>query len=593
MNRKQFPWWLWLLPLPIVWWAALLAAGCWRTGDSLPVLLEKLSAAMSEPLSVRWTDASPRCLLLFTMIYAVAAAAAEAGRKNRRRGEEHGSAKWGDVFQIAGRYRDRKHPGQNVILTRHFQIGMDGRKHKRNANVLVIGGSGAGKSRSYAIPNVLLCGECSMVICDPKSEILRKTGGALEANGFAVRVFDLLNPDASFCYNPMAYVRDDKDVLRFIETLIQNTTPAGSQTTDPFWTKSETALLQALVLYLLHEAPPEEQNFATVMEMLAAAEVREEDEEYESPLDILFARLEMRDPENIAVKQYHVFKMGAGKTLKSILISVGVRLSAFNLPQIARLTCTDDLHLEEMGEKKVALFCCIPDSDRSLNYLVGMIYGQLIQTLYYVADRKYKGRLPLPVHLLIDEAPNIALPTDNFLPWLSTMRSRNIFCSYIAQNMAQIKALFKEQGESLVGLCDEFLYLGGNEKETHKYVSELMGKETLDVNTYGRSRGRNGSFSVNDQQTGRELLTPDEVRMLDNRRAILFVRGERPMLDEKYDLLCHPNIRLTEDGGAPPYDYTRAKDAEEDLRFLPEEYEEYELLDEEDLLSSPPDEGGM
>ena len=272
------------------------------------------------------------------------------------------------------------------------------------------------------------------------------------------------------------------------------------------------------------------------------------------------------------------------KTLKSILISVGVRLSAFNLPQIARLTYTDDLHLEEMGEKKVALFCCIPDSDKSLNYLVGMIYGQLIQTLYFVADRKYKGRLPVPVHLLIDEAPNIALPTDNFLPWLSTMRSRNIFCSYIAQNMAQIKALFKEQWESLVGLCDEFLYLGGNEKETHKYVSELMGKETLDTNTYGHSRGRSGSFSVNDQQTGRELLTPDEVRMLDNRKAILFVRGERPMLDDKYDLMRHPNIRLTEDGGAAPYDYTQAKDAADDLDYSPEQYDDFELLEPEDFL---------
>ena len=242
------------------------------------------------------------------------------------------------------------------------------------------------------------------------------------------------------------------------------------------------------------------------------------------------------------------------------------------------------VHLEELGEKKVALFCCIPDSDRSLNYLVGMIYGQLIQTLYYVADRKYKGRLPVPVHILIDEAPNIALPTDNFLPWLSTMRSRAIFCSYIAQNMAQIKALFKEQWESLVGLCDEFLYLGGNEKETHKYVSELMGKETLDTNTYGHSRGRSGSFSVNDQQTGRELLTPDEVRMLDNRKAILFVRGERPMLDDKYDLMRHPNIRLTEDGGAAPYDYTQAKDAANDLDYSPEQYEDFELLDPEDFL---------
>lgn len=509
-------------------------------------LLGKLPAAMNAPFSIHWTEYSARCLLFFTLAYGIAALVVVSSRKNTRRGAEHGSAKWGDVFQIAKKYRDKKHPKENLILTQHFQMGMDGHKHKRNTNVLVIGGSGAGKSRSYAIPNALNCGNCSLVICDPKSEILRKTGGALKANGYEVRVFDLLNPDASFCYNPLAYVRDDKDVLRLIETLIQSTTPPGAQSSDPFWQKSETALLQALVLYLKHEAPPEEQNFAMVMEMLSAAEVREEDEEYESPLDILFARLEMRDPESIAVKQYHVFKMGAGKTLKSILISVGVRLSA--------------------------------------NYLVGMIYGQLIQTLYFVADRKYKGRLPVPVHLLIDEAPNIALPTDNFLPWLSTMRSRNIFCSYIAQNMAQIKALFKEQWESLVGLCDEFLYLGGNEKETHKYVSELMGKETLDTNTYGRSRGRSGSFSVNDQQTGRELLTPDEVRMLDNRKAILFVRGERPMMDDKYDLMRHPNIRLTEDGGAAPYDYTQAKDAADDIDYSPDQYDDFELLEPEDFL---------
>ena len=546
------------------------------SGTGLPGLLQSVTLAMAHPFSLRWAEHSARCVFLCTLLYGVAVMVLSSNRKNRRRGVEHGSAQWGDVFQIAKRYRDKKHPKENLILTQHFQMGLDGHKHKRNTNVLVIGGSGAGKSRSYAIPNALNCGNCSMVICDPKSEILRKTGGALKANGYEVRVFDLLSPDTSFCYNPLAYVRDDKDVLRLIETLIQSTTPPGAQSSDPFWTKSETALLQALVLYLMHEAPKEEQNFAMVMEMLAA-EVREEDEEYESPLDILFARLEMRDPESIAVKQYHVFKMGAGKTLKSILISVGVRLSAFNLPQIARLTYTDDLHLEELGERKVALFCCIPDSDKSLNYLVGMIYGQLIQTLYYVADRKYKGRLPVPVHLLIDEAPNIALPTDNFLPWLSTMRSRNIFCSYIAQNMAQLKALFKEQWESLVGLCDEFLYLGGNEKETHKYISELMGKETLDTNTYGHSRGRSGSFSVNDQQTGRELLTPDEVRMLDNRKAILFVRGERPMLDDKYDLMRHPNIRLTEDGGAAPYDYTQVRDAQDDLALSPENYEILEI----------------
>ena len=588
-NRGHNPWWVWLLPLPIVWWAALLAGGSWQADMNLAGMLGTFSQAMSEPLAIRWTEYSVRFLFVFTLLYGVAVVVITTSQKNYRRGVEHGSARWGNVAQVAKRYRDRQHPYRNLILTQHFQMGLDGHRHKRNTNVLVIGGSGAGKSRSYAIPNVLQCaqgpdGGCSILVSDPKAEILRKTGNALIAAGYEVRVFDLLSPDTSFCYNPLAYVRDDKDVLRLIETLIQSTTPPGSQSADPFWTKSETALLQALVLYLIHEAPKDEQNFAMVMEMLAAAEVREEDEDFESPLDILFERLEMRDPESIAVKQYHIFKMGAGKTLKSILISVGVRLSAFNLPQIARLTYTDDLHLEEMGEKKVALFCCLPDSDKSLNYLVGMIYGQLIQTLYYVADRKYKGRLPVPVHLLIDEAPNIALPTDNFLPWLSTMRSRNIFCSYIAQNMAQLKALFKEQWESLVGLCDEFLYLGGNEKETHKYVSELMGKETLDTNTYGHTKGRNGSYSINDQQTGRELLTPDEVRMLDNRKCILFVRGERPMLDDKYDLMHHPNIHLTEDGGAPPYDYTAVRDAADDVDYDPEPYADYELRAPDDFL---------
>lgn len=587
--RQKQPWWVWLLPLPIVWWAALLLAANWQAGMNIVEWMGAFSAAMNKPFHLRWTEYSVRLLFLFTIVYGAAAVLIATGQKNYRRGVEHGSARWGNVVQAGKRYRDHEHPFRNLILTQHFQMGLDGHRHKRNTNVLVIGGSGAGKSRSYAIPNVLQCaqgpdGGCSVIVADPKSEILRKTGNALVAAGYEVRVFDLLSPDTSFCYNPLAYVRDDKDVLRLIETLIQSTTPPGAQSSDPFWTKSETALLQALVFYLIHEAPKDEQNFAMVMEMLAAAEVREEDEDFESPLDILFERLEMRDPESIAVKQYHIFKMGAGKTLKSILISVGVRLSAFNLPQIARLTYTDDLHLEEMGEKKVALFCCLPDSDKSLNYLVGMIYGQLIQTLYYVADRKYKGRLPVPVHLLIDEAPNIALPTDNFLPWLSTMRSRNIFCSYIAQNMAQLKALFKEQWESLVGLCDEFLYLGGNEKETHKYVSELMGKETLDTHTYGHTKGRNGSYSINDQQTGRELLTPDEVRMLDNRKCILFVRGERPMLDDKYDLLRHPNIHLTEDGGAPPYDYTAVRDAADDLDYDPQRYEDFELLDPEDFL---------
>ena len=542
-------------------------------------LLPRLAAAFDHPATVGWTAYSAQCLLLFTLAYGIGVGAAASGLRNTRRGAEHGSARWGNVFQTDKRYRDKR--GGNILLTRHFAIGIDGYRHKHNTNVLVVGGSGAGKTRCYCIPNVLECA-CSMVITDPKSEILRKTGALLAAKGYEVRVFDLTSPDTSFCYNPLAYVQDDKDVLKLIETLIQSTTPPGSKSNDPFWEKSETALLQPLVLYLMHEAPEEEQNLPMVMEMLGAAEVREDDEDHESPLDILFSRLEMRDPESIAVKQYHIYKMAAGKTAKSILISVGVRLAAFNLPQIAKLTAMDELHLADLGEKIVALFCCIPDSDKSLNYLVGMIYGQLIQTLYLLADRKHKGRLPVPVHLLIDEAPNISLPTDSFLSSLATMRSRGIFTSYICQNMAQIKVLFDKQWESLVGLCDEFLYLGGNEKETHKYISELLGRETLDTNTYGQSKGRSGSYSTNYQQTGRELLTPDEVRLLNNNQAILFVRGERPLLDDKYDLMKHPSIRGTEDGGAPPYDYAAARLAKDDLSGSPEDYI---LLDMADFLS--------
>ena len=522
----------------------------WQPGMNLSGLLNACNEMLAQPLPLAWNSQTPRFLLIFTGMYAVIALVASSEHHNTRPGEEHGSARWGNVKELNRRYRDTQ--GPNLLMTRNFRIGVDGYKHKHNTNVLVVGGSGAGKTRTYAVPNVLEAG-CSMVITDPKGEILRKTGGYLKGAGYEVRVFDLLNPDASFCYNPLAYVRDDKDVLRLIETLIQSTTPPGAQSTDPFWTKSETALLQALVLYLMHEAPPEEQNFAMVMEMLAAAEVREEDEEYESPLDILFARLEMRDPESIAVKQYHVFKMGAGKTLKSILISVGVRLSAFNLPQINRLTMTDELHLDELGEKKVALFCCIPDSDKSLNYLVGMVYTQLIQTLYRQADRVHKGRLPVLVHCLMDEFPNISLPKDSFLAALATMRSRGIFCSIIVQNISQLKAMYKDSWESLIGLCDEFLYLGGNEQSTHKYVSELLGKETIDTNTYGKSMGRNGNYSTNYQNTGRELMTPDEVRMLDNKYAILFIRGERPILDFKYDIFKHPKFKQTEDGGAQPY----------------------------------------
>lgn len=572
---------IWLAGLPVIWWVAILLADAIQPGRNLFELMEVLTEKLNHPFQFHYTEYTIKSMLVCTLLYAAGIGIFYSSQKNYRRGEEHGSARWGDARQICKKY-SKKPYSQNILLTQNFRISLDTHKHRRCLNILVVGGSGAGKSRGFALPNIMQCC-CSMVITDPKAELLRKTGGLLEKKGYEVRVFDLINPDTSFCYNPFEYVHDDKDVLRLISNLIQNTTPKGSQSSDPFWEKSETALLQALMLYLLHEAPPEEQNFAMIMEMLGSAQVKEEDEDYESPLDILFDRLEMRDPDSIAVKQYHIYKQAAGKTAKSILISVGVRLAAFNLPQIAKLTNTDELDLSNMGERKVALFCCIPDADTSLNYLVGMIYSQLFQTLYYMADRVHGGALPVPVNCIMDEFPNVSLPNE-FEKILATCRSRSIYCSIIIQNMSQLKALFKDSWESLVGNCDEFLYLGGNEKETHKYVSELLGKETIDTNTYGQTKGKSGSYSTNFQQSGRELLQPDEVRMLDNQNALLFIRGERLILDAKYDLMKHPNIRYTEDGGAGPFNYAKAPLAHDDFTFDETRYDDYELLLDEDII---------
>lgn len=572
---------IWLAGLPVIWWAAILIADAIQPGRNLFELMEVLTEKLNHPFQLHYTEYTIKSVLVCTLLYAAGIGIFYSSQKNYRRGEEHGSARWGDARQICKKYSQKPY-SQNILLTQNFRISLDTHQHRRCLNILVVGGSGAGKSRGFALPNIMQCC-CSMVITDPKAELLRKTGGLLEKKGYEVRVFDLINPDTSFCYNPFEYVHDDKDVLRLISNLIQNTTPKGSQSSDPFWEKSETALLQALMLYLLHEAPPEEQNFAMIMEMLGSAQVKEEDEDYESPLDILFDRLEMRDPDSIAVKQYHIYKQAAGKTAKSILISVGVRLAAFNLPQIAKLTNTDELDLSSMGERKVALFCCIPDADTSLNYLVGMIYSQLFQTLYYMADRVHGGALPVPVNCIMDEFPNVSLPNE-FEKILATCRSRSIYCSIIIQNMSQLKALFKDSWESLVGNCDEFLYLGGNEKETHKYVSELLGKETIDTNTYGQTKGKSGSYSTNFQQSGRELLQPDEVRMLDNQNALLFIRGERPILDAKYDLMKHPNIRYTEDGGAGPFNYAKAPLAHDDFTFDETRYDDYELLLDEDII---------
>ena len=539
-----------------------------------------LNEAMNSPFSFELCQDTLKCILISESIYSFSYLAYYYNRKNYRRNEEYGSAKWANNKAVNKKYAEKEYHS-NKILSQNVCIGLDGRRHRRNLNTLVIGGSGAGKTRFFGKPNLMQC-NTSFVVLDPKGEQLRDVGNLLEKEGYVIKVVDLINMNRSHCYNPFRYIKDDKDVLKLITNLIRNTTPKGSQTNDPFWEKSETALLEALCLYLLHEAPEEEQNFTMVMEMIAAAEVKEDDEEYQSPLDELFERLEIRNPNSLALKQYKIYKQAAGKTAKSILISVGVRLSAFNLESIASLTATDELELDLVGERKTAIFAVIPDNDSTFNFLIGMLYTQLFQMLYYQADIVHGGALPVPVHFLMDEFANVALP-DEFDKLLSTMRSRLIFVSIIIQNLAQIKGLYKDSWESIVGNCDTLYYLGGNEQSTHKFMSEYLGKETLDTNTYGKSSGRSGNYSTNYQQAGRELLTPDEVRLLDNDYGLLFIRGERPVFDKKYDILKHPRINETTDGNAKPYLHGKIKYSIDDWQNILLSDREYELLSDEDM----------
>ena len=566
-----------ILIIPVLWGALLFAP---YMHEGLFNAFGKFTEAMEHPFQITWCEDTPRTIFLFLLIYLMGIGIYLSSIKNYRRQEEYGSAKWANTSKVNKKYANRN-TFENKLFSQHFRLGLDGKKHRRNLNSLIIGGSGAGKTRFYGKPNIMQC-NTSFVVLDPKGEILRDTGYLLEKEGYVIKVVDLINMTKSHCYNPFHYIQDDKDVLKLITNLIRNTTPKGSQSNDPFWEKSETALLEALCLYLIHEAPEEEQNFTMVMEMIASAEVREDDDQYQSPLDELFERLEMRKPQSLSVKQYKIYKQAAGKTAKSILISVGVRLAAFNLDSIASITAIDELELEKMGERKTALFAVIPDNDSTFNFLIGMLYTQLFQMLYYQADIMHGGELPVPVHFMMDEFANVALP-DEFDKLLSTMRSRQIFVSIIIQNLAQIKALYKDSWESIVGNCDELYYLGGNEQSTHKFMSEYLGKETLDTNTYGKSTGRSGNYSTNYQQTGRELLTADEVRLLDNDYALLFIRGERPIFDKKYDILKHPNIKYTKDGKAKPYQHGVVKHNFKNWQDIVLSDNEYELYSEEDM----------
>lgn len=575
---------MWAVLSPLVLWLAAIAAYAYEDGMNLFQWMGRFSQVLERPFSIAWTPYTLKCMLGSLLLYGCGIALYYSSRENRRPGEEYGSAKWGNPKELNRKYMDHQHKDANIILTQRVRLGMDGYITQRNMNILVIGGSGSGKTRYFCKPG-LYSANCSYLVTDPKGELLKAAGGLLLSLGYEVRVFNLIDPEQSDCYNPFVYVREEKDVLSLIDNLIKNTTPRNASSNDPFWEKAEVALDSALMLYLIHEAPQDEQNFETMIYMMNFADVREEDEQYRSPLDMLFRALEEEQPAHVAVKQYKVFKQAAGKTAKSILVTAAVRLAAFNIPQYAAMTSMDEMDFGSLGERKRAIFCVIPVNDSSMNYLVGMLYTQCFQELYRRADLKYNGRLPVPVRVIQDEWANVAQP-ESYPKILATCRSYNIGLNIIVQNVQQIKALYEKEHESIIGNCDTLLFLGGgNEPASLEFIVKLLGRETLATRTRGLTKGRNGSSTTNYQQTGRDLLTVDEVRKLDTNKAILFIRGEDPVIDRKYNLKRHPNIKLTSDGKAKPYihkpqgvpDY-----ALPDLPYAFKSLDDYEFIDTED-----------
>lgn len=498
-------------------------------------------------------------LWLFTSAFywAIAALILLDLQKKYMFGKEHGTAKWGDKKDIE-KIRD-KDDSKNIILTKTEMLSTDTRKTRKNLNVLVVGGAGTGKSRFVAKPN-LLQANTSYVITDTKGDLVRDAGQSFIEAGFKLKVFNLIEMGYSLCYNLFAYIRSETDVLKIINALIKNTNPKGyTGGNDPFWEKSEAALLQAIFFYIWYEIVPEEQNMKTVMQLLKYANVKEEDESYVSDLDIIFNELQKDKPNHIANRQYTIFKQGAGKTAKSILISVGVRLAAFNIDAVANLTSKDELELDKLGDEKTALFIVIPDSDTTFNFLAAMMYTQLFDSLYYTADFKNKGRLKYHVRAILDEFANIGYIPD-FENRIATMRSREISCTIILQNLAQLETMYKDSWKTIVGNCDSFLFLGSKELSTLEYVSKQLGKETIDTRNINYGKGKQGSTSYNYGIHGRELMTPDEIGRMPDDDCILMIRGLYPFYSKKYVLENHPRYKHLYDYSDENYfDYRDAK----------------------------------
>lgn len=537
-----------------------LLGGVWKDGMQLADFLEACRAVRDAPFDNYMNEHTWKAVAIALLVYATAVFMYCTSQKNYMPGREYGSARFADVRRV-NRVLADKDPGYNRILSRHVRMSLDTRHTKLNNNVLIIGGSGAGKTFYEVKPNLMqMPHHCSFICTDPKGEILRSCGQMLKDNGYRVKVLNLLEMDRSDCYNPFSYLREETDVVKLITNLIANTTPKGSTPADPFWEKAEGLFLQSIFYYVWLEEKPEKRNFQTVLKLLGEAEVTQQG--MPSRLDVRMKLLEESSPlgeAHPAVKQYNKCMRGAGDTVRSIIISANSRLAYLENSKVLRLLSRDDLNLAELGigaggdrETRTALFCVIPDSDKSYNFIIGMLYTQIFQELYYQADFHFGGRLPIHVTFMLDEFANVALP-DDYCSLLSTMRSREISSVIIIQNLAQIKALFKDTWETIPGNCDTLVYLGGNEQSTHKYISELLGKSTIDKRSSGETMGRQGSSSRNYDVLGRELMTPDEARKFDNKKCLIFIRGFDPIVDDKYIPFRHPAFHQTADGKGTPY----------------------------------------
>ena len=534
--------------------------GVWNTNGDIVLILNKFNAAIKNPFGHYYNANTLRAVIYGSLIYGMAVLMYVTSRRNLMHGKEYGTARFADIRMVNKALAD-KDESKNRILSNNVRMSTDTSVTGLNNNMLVIGGSGAGKTFFIVKPNIMqMMLNNSFIATDPKGEIARATANMLKKNGYNVKVLNLIDMAKSDGYNPFRYIREENDVVKLVTNIISNTTPKETAPTDPFWEKSESMFLQALFYYVWLEMPPNRKNFQSVLDLLSEAEVdaKGNDSKLTKKMKQL-AKTSKLKQNHPAYKQYMKVIRGAGDTVRSIIISANSRLALLENPQILRILSKDDLHLEELGigvngdkHTKTALFCIIPDSDKSYNFIVGMLYTQLFQELYFQADFRNGGKLPIQVTLMMDEFSNVALP-DDFCSLLSTMRSRRISSIIIIQNLAQIKALFKDTWETITGNCDTLVYLGGNEKSTHQYISEMLGKSTIDKRSTGETRGVHGSASRNYDVLGRELMTPDEVRNMSNKKCLIFIKGFNPIYDDKYIPFRHKNFSQTEDGGGKAY----------------------------------------